>query len=618
MKTGHFYARLAVLPFALGYCNVGLAQALDAGVVPVLAEVVVTATRSETRADAVISDITVITRAQIESGAGRTVGELLARQAGVQTSSNGGQGKTSSVYVRGTENRHVLLLVDGVRYGSSTSGTPNFDSIPLEMIERIEVLKGPASALYGSDAVGGVVQIFTRRGSAGFHPYASVTVGEGDRSELSTGFTGGTDRISYALALQTLDEKGFSATNPRIGSTASSGYNADRDGFAQNSVNASLDWRLTDQWKADAKMLRSDGVNHYDGGTNPFDVRSESTTSMALLGVQGPALAGWKTRFEVANSTDKSTSLTSTATSKFNTEQSQLSWQNHIDTPLGLLFAGIDSLEEKVSGTQTYTVNSRATDSVFLGISGQQGAHSWQANTRQDKNSQFGTANTGLLSYGYRLTPDLRLHGSYGTSFKVPSFNTLYWFDPNPAKFQGNPTTQPETGENAELGASLALGTQLLSLTHYQNRIKGFITKQPVVANIPYVRIEGWTLALEGQVGAWEYRTALDILDARNQATGMKLVRRPDQQITASVDYPAGDWKLGASWLAVSEAFENTANTQTLGGYGTLDVYAKKSMGKDWSLEGRMVNLGDKFYQTALGYNQPGRGAFVTLRFQPK
>jgi vitamin B12 transporter len=339
---------------------------------------------------------------------------------------------------------------------------------------------------------------------------------------------------------------------------------------------------------------------------------------MAQLGVQGPALAGWKTRFEIANSTDKSTSLTSTTTSKFNTDQSQLSWQNHIDTPVGLLFAGIDALEEKVSGTQAYTVSSRTTDSLFLGVSGQEGAHSWQANTRQDKNSQFGTASTGLLSYGYQITPDLRLHGSYGTSFKVPSFNKLYWLDPAKPSNNGNPTTQPETAENAEVGASLALGLQMLSLTHYQNRIKGFITTQPVVGNIPYVRIEGWTLALDGQVGAWEYRTALDILDARNESSGTKLVRRPDQQITASVDYPVGDWKWGASWLAASEAFENTANTQTLGGYGTVDVYAKKSVGKDWSLEGRVVNLGDKFYQTALGYNQSGRSAFVTLRFQPK
>ena len=584
----------------------------------VLEEVIVTATRAQTRAQAVISDVTVITRAQIESGAGRTVGELLARQAGVQTSSNGGLGKTSSIYIRGTENRHVLLLVDGVRFGSSTSGTPNFDSIPLEMIDRIEVLKGPASALYGSDAVGGVVQIFTRKGGAGFRPYASVTVGEGDRSELSTGFTGGADKFSYTLGLQTLDEKGFSSTNSRLNTTATSGHNADRDGVTQSAVNASLDWRLTDSWKLDTKWLQSESLSHYDGGSNPFDVRSESTAGMAKVGLQGVLMDGWKTRLEASNSTDRTTSLTSTATGKFNTEQTQLSWQNHIDTRLGLVFAGIDSLEEKVSGTQTYTVNSRTTDSLFLGISGQDGAHTWQANTRQDKNTQFGTANTGLLSYGYRVTPDLRLHGSYGTSFKVPSFNTLYWFDPNPAKFQGNPTTQPETGENTELGASLALGAQLLSLTHYQNRIKGFITKQPVVANIPYVRIEGWTLALEGQVGAWDYRTALDVLDARNQTTGMKLVRRPDQQITASVDYPVGDWKLGASWLAASEAFENTANTQTLGGYGTVDVYAKKSMGKDWSLEGRVVNLGDKFYQTALGYNQPGRGAFVTLRFQPK
>jgi vitamin B12 transporter len=618
MKTGNFCARLAVLPLALGVVGEVLAQAESGAAVPTLNEVVVTATRSETRADAVISDVVVITRAQIESGAGRTVSELLARQAGVQTSSNGGLGKTSSIYIRGTENRHVLLLVDGVRYGSSTSGTPNFDSIPLEMIERIEVLKGPASALYGSDAVGGVVQIFMRKGADGFHPYASVTAGEGDRSELSTGFTGGTDRFSYTLGVQTLDEKGFSATNSRLTTTATSGHNPDRDGVKQTSVNASVDFKLTDHWKVDSRILQSDGVSQYDNGTNSFNARLESTTSMGKVGVEGVVGDRWKTRLEAGNSTDKSTTLTSTATGKFNTEQMQLSWQNQIDTRLGLVFAGIDSLEEKVSGSQTYTVNSRTTDSLFVGLSGQEGAHSWQANTRQDKNSQFGTANTGLLSYGYRVTPDVRLHGSYGTSFKVPSFNTLYWFDPNPTKFQGNPTTQPEMGENAELGASVALGAQLLTLTHYQNRIKGFITKQPVVGNIPYVRIEGWSLTLEGQVGAWDYRTALDILDARNQATGMKLVRRPDQQITASVDYPVGAWKLGASWLAASESFENTANTQTLGGYGTVDVYAKKSMGKDWSLEGRVVNLGDKFYQTALGYNQAGRGAFVTLRFQPK
>lgn len=612
MKTGILRARLAVLPCVLSAAFPALAQS---EATPVLREVVVTATRAETLANAVIADITVITREDIAQGAGRSVSELIARVAGVQTASNGGLGKSSSVFVRGTDNRHVLLLVDGVRYGSSTTGTPNFDTIPLEMIERIEILKGPASALYGSDAVGGVVQIFTRKGGKGFRPYASVTVGEADRSELSTGFTGGTQQFGYSLGVQTLQESGYSATNQRLGGTATSGFNADRDGFSQNALNASLDWKLTDSWKLDARVLQTEGVNHYDGGSNPFDVRSEFVTSVNKVGVEGRLLPKWKSRLEAAVSTDKSKALTSTSTSQFNTEQQQWSWQNEVNTPLGLVFAGLDSLRENVGGTQAYSVNSRTTESVFAGLNGEAGAHSWQVNTRQDRNTQFGTANTGLLAYGYRVTPDLRLRGSYGTSFKMPGFNTLYWVSPT---FKGNPTTQPETGENAELGATLALGEQLLSLTHYQNRIKGFITTQPAVSNIPYVRIEGWTLAMEGSSGAWSYRTALDVLDARNQSNGLKLIRRPDTQLTASVNYAVGEWRLGASWLAASEAFENAANTQTLGGYGTVDIQASRALGQGWSVEGKVVNLGDKFYQTALGYNQSGRSAYVTLRYQPK
>jgi vitamin B12 transporter len=607
MKTGIFRARLAAFPLAL-------CAAIPSHAQTQLKEVVVTATRTESRPEAVLGDVTVIDIAALQSGVGRTVSEVLARMAGVQTSSNGGLGKTSSIYIRGTENRHVLLLVDGVRMGSSTSGTANFDSIPLEMIERIEVLKGPASALYGSDAVGGVVQIFTRKGRPGFHPFASVTAGEWDRGELSTGFSGGTASLSYAMGVQTLSEGGFSATNRRVGTS----FNADRDGFSQTSANASLSLKLTDAIRVDVKALQSDGVNHYDSGSSAFDARLESSGTVGKIGVEVRVMPQWKSRLEVANSTDRSSSLTSTSTSRFNTAQEQISWQNEVNTPIGLVFAGVDSLRENVDGTQAYTVSQRTTDSVYTGIAGESGAHTWQANTRQDRNTQFGYANTGLVSYGFRVTPDLRVHSSYGTSFKMPSFNTLYWYDPNPAKFNGNPTTQPERGENAEVGASLALGEQLLGLTHYQNRIQGFITTQPAVSNVPFVRIEGWTLSLEGGAGAWDYRTSLDSLDARNQSTGLKLARRPDLQLTATVGYSVAGWKLGSSLLLASDSYDTAANTTTLGGYGIVDVYARKPLGKDWSMEGRVVNLGDKFYQSAMGYNQPGRAAYITLRYQPQ
>lgn len=610
------FSKARCLALVLGAC-LAISSWAQSNEVRQLQEVVVTATRSEMRADEVMADVTVINSEELRRNVGRSVSEVLARMAGVQTSSNGGLGKTSSIYIRGTENRHVLLLVDGVRYGSSTSGTANFDSIPLEMIERIEVLKGPASALYGSDAVGGVVQIFTRKGREGFHPYASLTAGEWDRAEVAAGFSAGTKELRYSLGVQSQNEGGFSATNPRLGSTNTSGFNADRDGYAQNSVQTSVNWQFVEGWSLEGLVVQADGVNHYDGGRNPFDVRGESTSAVRKLGVAGQILPAWKSRLELSSSADRSTNLTSTSTSRFNTEQQQWSWQNEVATPVGQVFAGLEALRELVDGTQRYTVSDRTTSSTFLGLSGSAGAHSWQANARHDRNTQFGSASTGLVGYGYKVTPDLRVHGSYGTSFKVPSFNTLYWFDPVPTNFQGNATTQPERGENAELGASLALGDQLLTVVHYENRIQGFITKQPTVSNIPYVKLDGWTLALQGEAGAWTYRTALDFLDARNEQTGKKLVRRPDLQLSSTASYVVGNWTLGATLLSTSDTFDNATNTVSLGGYTTLDVFASRKIRKDWALEGRVINLGDKFYQTALGYNQSGRAAYVTLRYQP-
>ena len=201
---------------------------------------------------------------------------------------------------------------------------------------------------------------------------------------------------------------------------------------------------------------------------------------------------------------------------------------------------------------------------------------------------------------------------SGGTSFKAPSFNALYF------PLFGNATTQPEYGTNVELGLAYTQGTQELTLKRFQNRIKGFITTLPVVANIPYAKIEGWTVAYNRESGALNYRVALDLLDARNEATNLKLIRRADRQLTAGVDYTTGVWKLGAALLAASERFDNAANTLRLEGYTTLDVSADYTLAKDWTLQARLNNLTDAVYQTANGFNQAGRTVYFTVRYQPK
>jgi len=604
--------RPSALPVAVSLIAAAVSLSTQAQTTTQLKETVVTATRSESRADAVISDVTVITREDIERGTGRTVAELVARVSGVQMTANGGLGKNSSIFIRGTESRHVLLLIDGVRYGSATTGQANFDNLPLDAIERIEVLKGPASALYGSDAVGGVIQIFTRKGTPGLHPYASVTAGTADRGEVSVGLSGGTTDVNYGLGVQSLREKGFSATNPLV---AFGGFNADNDGFSQNSVNASVGWKFASGWKVDARVFQANGTSQFDNGPGTFDVRSDTVSRAYGLGVDGQILPGWKSRLSLATSEDLSTSWSTAVPSVFNTVQDQWTWLNEIDTAAGKLMLGYEQVVQKVNGTTAYAVDSRTTKSWLAGLNGAAGPHSWQLNLRRDQNSQFGEATTGLAGYGFKFNPNWRAHGSYGTSFKAPTFNQLYFVSPS---FNGNPSTQPEFGQNSELGVAYTAGLHEVKLTYFQNRIKGFITTVPVVVNTPYARIEGWTLAYEGQVNALTFRAALDLLDARNEATGLKLPRRADQQLTAGVDYAVGAWKLGASLLAASDRFDSATNVQALAGYVTVDLQARYAVSKDWSVQASIVNAGDVSYQTAYGYNQPGRSAYLTLRYQPK
>jgi vitamin B12 transporter len=577
-----------------------------------LKPIVVTATRHETRADELVSELVVISRAQIEQSAGRTLNELLTRTAGVQFSSNGGAGKSSNIYIRGTEARHTILLVDGVRMGSATLGTPSWENIPLEMIERIEVLKGPASALYGSDGVGGVVQIFTRNGRPGFFPTAAVTLGSQGYRQLSAGLSGGQGDLSYAFGLQSTRESGFSATNSKA---PFGNFNADEDGFRQNAINTSLRWKLATDWAIDARLLQSNGVNQYDDGPD-VDARSRSKTGSAALGLQGKPSKVWTTRLNYAKSHDKSTTVNATFASQigtfFNTTQDQLTWKNDLDTAAGIATLGFEQLKQDVESTTDYTVKSRTVSSYFAGLNGSTRAHSWQANLRHDKNSQFGNSTTAFAGYGFAITPQWRLNVSHGTSFVAPSFNQLYFPD------FGNPNLQPEKGRNTDIGIAYSAAGHSVKLVRFDNKIRGFITSATASANIPKARIDGWTLTYDAKLGPWSWHAGLDDFDPRNELTGKLLPRRNRNQLNLGADYDAGRWSAGAQLLKAGSRFDNATNTTRLDGYSTADLYGQYKWSKDWALQAKINNLTDRQYQTVLGYNQPGRGIFLSLRYQPQ
>ena len=592
----------------LGLLPLALAAAVPAWAQSSLNETVVTATRVATRADALVSDVTVIHREQIEASTARTLTELLARNAGLQMSSNGGLGKQSSLFIRGTEGRHTILMVDGVRLGSATSGTPSLDNIPVEMIDRIEILKGPASALYGSEAVGGVVQVFTRKGTEGFHPFASLTAGTYEHVNAGTGITGGQGALTYAFGVQRTREHGFSATNPRV---SSGNFNPDDDPFEQDAANGSLQVDLGRGWRAEAGALYADGVTWIDDGPGR-NARTTVRNLAAHAGVKGRPTADWQTSLRLNEGDDTSNAIVAAAPGAFQTRQTEWSWQNDITTGAGVVLAGLEQRVQRVAGSTAYSVDQRTIHSAFTGLNGDSGPHSWQANLRHDGNSQFGSATTGFAGYGYRITPAWRASASYGTSFVAPSFNQLYF------PGFGNPDLQPEEGKNYDLALTWMQAGQEVKLVRFDNRIRGFMTNTTLPQNVPHARIDGWTLGYGGGFGALALRGSLDRLDPRNEMTGKQLPRRAKEQLTLGADWGAGDWTFGGNLLAAGRRFDDAANANRLAGYATIDLYTTWQAARDWSVQAKVNNLADREYETARGYNQSGRAFYVTLRWQPK
>ena len=576
-----------------------------------LQSVVVTGSRQPQSIDDAISDITVIDRGQLEAQGTRTLGEVLAQVPGIQRSANGGPGTASNIFIRGAEARHTLLLIDGVPYGSATLGTPVWDTLALDQIERVEILRGPAAALYGSSALGGVIQIFTRQGAQGFAPNAAVRLGSQRTEEVSAGLAGGQGPWTYSLQGQHFQTGGFSATNAKV---PFGSFNPDNDPFRQSSLSGRARFKFNENWSLSTGLLFSDGLVHFDDGPGR-DTRAAQRTAQLSTSLEGQIREGWISTLRLATNTDTSDAIEAAfLPSNFQTHTQQGLWQNDVITPLGTLLAGLETVRQSVDSSTTYAVTERSINSFLLGLTGQSGPHHWQGNLRRDSNSQFGGATTGSLGYGFDLGSGWRVTASHGTSFVAPSFNQLYY------PGFGNPNLQPERGRSSEVGLRWTGSTQSVKLTAFDNRIRGFFDPTNPAAVIGQARIEGQSLAWEGHWTSLTLNAGIDLLRPRNEANGRRLPRRADQQLTlaGSQRIGAADW--GATVLAVGERFDDTANTpaKCLPGYATLDLYGNYRLQAGWTVEGRVNNLAGRVFETAYGYNQPGRQLFIGLRYAPK
>ena len=596
---------------ALAFAPPGMAQQ---GEPASLERVVVTATRTPVEASEVIADTTVIDRATLDRTEGRTLVEVLSQAPGIQFSSTGGLGKTSSLFVRGLEARHVLLLVDGVRVGSATLNTASFDNLPLDLVDHIEIVRGPLTSLYGSNAMGGVIQIFTRRGTPGLTANARVGGGSNGYSIESAGAAYGGAGFDVAAQVQHQQTSGFSATNPMV---QFGNYNADDDGFRQKSGSLRAGWSFAPGWRLEALVLGSTGRTQLDDGP-AVDSRARIRNDVESLQVDGTVLAGWRTKLSAARSLDAYD--TTASTSSFNlgsieTDQKQYTWENRVTLPLGEALVLLERIEQDVSRPGApFAVSDRDIDAGALGYSVTWGPHDFQASVRSDHYTQFGSKTTGAAAYAYKLAEGWRIGGSYGTSFTAPSFNQLYF------PGFGTPTLEPETGKHGEVFVQWTPGVHRFRLTGYESRYDLFISGGPQPVNVPKVKIEGATLSWEARLDALTLAASYDYVDPVNESVGTAtyqklLPRRAKQAAKASADWAFGAYAFGAAFQAYSYRYDNTTNTIRLGGYGVLDLHADWRFAKDLTLGLRLNNVADRSFTTAFGYNQPGREGFATLRW---
>jgi len=586
-----------------------------------LGEVVVTASRIAVPVTDVIADVSIIDRLVLDQSAQGSLRDVLAQQPGVQFSSNGGYRSTTGVFLRGASTSQAIVLIDGIRVGSATSGGAAFENMPLDRIERIEILRGAASALYGPDAVGGVIQIFTREPTDGQQLAASVGAGSDGQRQVGASIRGRSGAVGYSLGLSKENATGISSINNQ----AAGSYNPDQDSFNVTSLDAKLTAQLSSQQALTLGLMRSLMNYQFDGTAYPNPLHSTNLTTdawtrpvlnVASLKWDAQWLANWKSTLTVGQSDDQSVSDyyripdgAFNSSSKFSTHRTQATWQNDIALDKDVLTLLLERRAEAVDSSTAYTVNQRDINSAMASYA--LNLPNWNALAvlRNDNNSQFGSFNNWALSGGYKLTPALRAVASMGTSFQAPSFNQLYYPD------YGTPTLTPQQNRANEVGLKYQQGMVSAGAVLYYNEIQGFIDPVTNVQNSLAV-LRGVTLNVQAQRGDTHYEASYDYADPHTQPNDLRFVRVAQNVFNLNVRQRLGAVQVfGELKLSSDRQDNNLAFTgrDVLAGYGLLNVGANWKINKDLTLLARVNNLTDSTYVLANGYSTPGRNAFVSL-----
>jgi len=574
---------------------------------------VVTATRTGQSLGANLGAVTRLDQRAIQRLQPTDMLDLLRRTPALSIVNNGGAGKSSTFGIRGSSSDHVLVLIDGVRIGSVTSGSAALHNLPIEQIERIEIVRGPRSSLYGSEAIGGVIQVFTKRGTGGDpKPWMSLTAGSRNHHGGSAGVSGGIGQGWYSAAVTSLSTRGIDARPGR--------GDPDNDGYRELSGNLRAGYRFDNGLELEGHALESHSHSDFDSG---YKANNDSKLKTHGLNARFSPLEPWRVTLQAARSEDQNDTFNgSTFNSRFDTRRDSLGWQNDIDLAPGhLLTLGFDHLTDEVSSSTNYSENRRTNKGYYAQYLGQRGVHEWQLSLRHDDNEQFGRYNTGSIAYGLSLTDNLQWVASYGTAFKAPTFNQLYY------PGFGNPDIKEETSRNIETGlrGEHDWGNWVVNL--FRNEVEDLISSVNLGGgiylseNIDKAVIKGVEFEIASHWLGWDWSSNLTLQDPANRSSrpgqGDLLARRAEQMFNLDIDRRFGRIGVGAGLHAEGRRWDNAANSNELHGYNTVDLRAEYWFSHAWRLQARISNLFDTDYETAASYQQPGRAGYLTVRYQP-
>jgi vitamin B12 transporter len=574
--------------------------------------VVVTATRTQDPAST-LRDATVITRAELEASGSLGLAEVLQRRAGIEYRATGGPGQPVGLFVRGAGSAQTLVLIDGMRAGSATVGTTSIENIPLDMIERIEVIKGPLSSLYGSDAIGGVIQIFTR-GRSVPHFFASGAVGTDRDLRAAAGVSTVEGDSAFALSMGGRKVDAPSATTPR----AAFCYDPDRDPYDNGFVNLHASQRLSPTEVVQLDAFGSKGRTHFDGCSTTTDDRNDQTLTGWRLSSSSKFTRDWSSTLWIGEGRDK-LDIHGDFPDRFETRQEQVAWTNEYAVPGGKFLVGFEGLRQKVvnnpNGT-SFSNTERDTRSFFAGLTQAWDVERLELSARRDDDDAYGARNTGSAAFGIKWPGVAHFSFTYGQGFRAGTFYDLY--GPSSTFYQPNPNLKPEQNRSNELSVRNDGGPFGWRVTAFDNRIEDLIVYVfPTVENVNRARIRGVELTGEGTAWGVHWQASGTFQRPRDEDTGARLQGRAERFGAFNASYAIGAFTVGATITASGERFDSTneAPESRMAGYGTLDARVAWRLDKSTQLELAAVNLTDKRFETAVGYEGTRRGVLLSVRF---